>query len=143
MEYIANYQKLSNNIIQELKLTISVSNWLYKDKEYKMKKIKDCGLYEIDGDYIIAYKSTKKGGVSTFNSAYKYQVGGVYESLCDCDTYYHNSFGLSAWTENGALEHFPYGELYKVKIHIDDVGALVDNLNKIRCFKLEILERIK
>ena len=53
-----------------------------------------------------------------------------------------NSFGLSAWTKEKALEYYE-GELYKVKIHIDDVGALVQKGSKIRCFKLEVIEKIK
>ncbi len=70
-------------------------------------------------------------------------MGETYESHCNCDLYDNNSFGLSAWTKEGALQYYSKGELYKVRIHIDDIGALVYENNKIRCFKLEVIERIK
>jgi hypothetical protein len=107
-----------------------------------MQKIKDCGLYEIDGDFVFAYKSTLKHGISIYNNSYRYKVGETYKSNCDCNIDNDNSFGLSAWTEEKALNYNPDGELYKVKIHIDDIGALVQKDNKIRCFKLEIIEKI-
>ena len=40
-----------------------------------------------------------------------------------------------------ALKHYNKDELYKVRIHIDDIGALVHSGGKLRCFKIEILER--
>jgi len=107
-----------------------------------MQAIKDCGEYEIDGDYVIAYKATRKNGISCSNFQYVYEVGKVYESHCDCNLNEKNSFGLFAWTKNKSLGYYPYGELYKVKIHIDDIGALV-SYNQIRCFKLEVIEKIQ
>jgi hypothetical protein len=107
-----------------------------------MNQIKNCGLYEIDGDYVIAYKSTRLNGVSIFNNQYKYQVGKTYNSHCDCNVNHEVSFGLSAWAKEKALNYNPDGELYKVKIYIDDIGALVQDDNKLRCFKLDVVEKI-
>ncbi len=140
--YISYYQRLSPEFMKEFNLYIPKNNWLYKDSKYKMQRIKDCGLYEIDGDYIIAYKSTRRNGLSAYNNQYTYQVGKTYHSHCDCNIDAKNSFGLSAWTKKQALNYFSDGELYKVKIHIDDIGALVQNENKLRCFKLKIIEKL-
>ncbi len=78
----------------------------------------------MDGDYVIAYKSTQFDGFSVFNPLYQYKIGEIYESNCDCNIDNDVSFGLSAWTKEGALKYYPFGELYKVRIHIDDVGML-------------------
>ncbi len=140
--FISKYQKLSSNFIKKFNLYISKNNWLYKDRKYKMRQIKDCGLYEIDGDYVIAYKSTRKNGLSVYSNQYKYQMGETYHSSCDCNIDAQNSFGLSTWTKEEALDYHLSGELYKVKIHIDNVGALTQNYHKIRCFKLKIIEKL-
>ena len=137
--YISKYQKLSDDFIGRHNLTISDNNWLYEDNKYKMEKIKDCGLYEIDGDYVIAYKSTRNNGYSAYNYQYQYEVGGIYESYCDYNIDNANSFGFSAWTKENALEYYSKGELYKVRVHIDDLGALVHDGGKLRCRKIEIL----
>ena len=96
----------------------------------------------MDGDYVIAYKSTQFDGFSVFNPLYQYKIGEIYESNCDCNVDHEISHGLSAWTKEEALKFYSSGELYKVRIHIDDVGMLVPKNNKIRCFKLEILEKV-
>jgi len=140
--YISKYQKLSQAFIKKYNIKISENNWLYVSEYQKMKAIKECGKYEIDGDYIIAYKSTKIHGISTYNSQYVYEVGKTYESNCNCNINEKYSFGLSAWTKEDALNYCPNGGLYKVKIHIDDIGALVKNSNEIRCFKLEVIEEV-
>ncbi|MFA5600687.1 MAG: hypothetical protein WDA06_08850, partial [Phenylobacterium sp.] len=72
-----------------------------------------------------------------------YEIGKTYKSHCDCNLTNENSFGLSAWTKKEALEYYPKGKLLKVKIDIKDIGAIVHNGNKIRCFKFEVLEEIK
>ena len=96
---ISKYQKLSESFIREFNLEISETNWLYKDSDYKLEKVKDSGLYEIDGDYIIAYKSVKFNGDSVYKSNfYNYQINGIYESNADFNIDEENSFGLSAWT---------------------------------------------
>jgi len=100
--------------------------------------------YEIDGDYIIAYKSTNADGSSRFaQGEYLYEVGKAYRTdKCDCNAENANSFGLSAWTKEGALDYYQKGKLFKVRIHIDDIGAIVQDGSKIRCFKLEVIEEI-
>ena len=69
---------------------------------------------------------------------YQYLPGNVYESHCDC-TENENSFGLSVWTEEKA-EYNDTGIIVKCKVKYEDVGRLVHNNGKIRCFKIEILD---
>ena len=141
-DYISYSQKLSEEFIREFNLEIPKNNWLYKDREFKLNYLKKIGKYEIIDDYIIAYKSTREDGSSCYNFQYKYEIGNSYESHCDCNIDNENSFGLSAWTKEKALEYYGKGKLFKVKINIDDIGAIVQDDGKIRCFKLEILEEI-
>ena len=141
-DYISYSQKLSEKFIKEFNLDISESNWLYITDEEKMKTVVNCGLYEIEGNYIIAYKSTRRNGISVYNSQYRYKAGDIYKSNCNCNIDNDNSFGLSVWTKVGALKYYSNGELYKVRIHISKVGALVQDSNKLRCFELEVLEEI-
>ncbi len=65
-------------------------------------------------------------------------MGKEYESHCDCDVRNDNSFGLSAWTKEKALEYYNKGRLLKVQIAIKDIGVIVQNNNKIRCFKFKV-----
>ena len=143
-DYIYKYQKLSPEFIKEFELTISEKTWLYKTKEFKINYIKENNLpYELVNDeYIIAYKSTRIDGYSVYNFQYKYEVGGTYESHCDCNTDEQNSFGLSAWTKDGALDYYSAGELYKVKINIEDIGCFVHENHKIRCHKFTVIEKV-
>jgi hypothetical protein len=99
-------------------------------------------LYELDGEYVVAYKGIKSDNYSAFNFQYKYEVGESYESHCDCNNDEENSFGLSAWTLDEAKEYCNQ-KIIKVKIHISDIGALVHDCHKIRCFKLQVLEEIE
>jgi len=144
--YIINYQKLSPEFCKEFNLKISKYNWLYKTKEWKLDWIKNNTNYEVvDDQYIIAYKSVKLNGGSIFNRQFKYEIGNIYEdSHCDCNIDESNSFGLSAWDKKGALEYYNKGKLLKVKINIEDIGCIVPNHNnKIRCWKLTILEEVE
>jgi len=142
---ISRYQKLSKEFIKKFKkfdLTISENNWLYKSKEEKLSYLKEnCkDVYEIvDDKYIVAYKSTRVDGSSIFNFQYQYKVDETYKSHCDCNIDEENSFGLSAWTKEKALEHYNKGKLFKVHINIEDVGAIVHDNKKIRCSKLTIV----
>ena len=52
------------------------------------------------------------------------------------------SFGLSAWTMEKALDYCSKGDLYLVKIYIEDIGAIVHDGTKIRCFRQTFLEKI-
>ena len=145
---ISRYQKLSKEFIKKFKkfkkfdLTISENNWLYKSKEEKLSYLKEnCkDVYEIvDDKYIVAYKSTRVDGSSIYNFQYQYKVNEVYESHCDCNVDNENSFGLSAWTKEKALEHYSKGKLFKAHINIEDVGVIVHDNKKIRCSKLTIV----
>ncbi len=49
------------------------------------------GLYEIDGDYVIAYKSVKDDGYSQYNFQYQYEVGQFYEAHADHNVNVKNS----------------------------------------------------
>jgi len=141
--YISIYQKLSEKFIEKHNLTIPKTCWLYKTKEEKLEYIRDNTNYEvIDNQYIIAYKSTRIDGTSVFNNQYQYKSGKTYESHCDCNINNENSFGLSAWTKEKALEYYSNGKLFKVKIDINDIGCFVQEDGKIRCWKLTILEEV-
>jgi hypothetical protein len=144
--WISKYQKLSEEFRKEFDLKIPQNNWLRISKEDKLKIIKNSNLYQIiDDQYVIAYKSTKNGH-SIYNSNYYYEIGKTYESHCDCNLYEENSFGLAAWTKEYALAYYNLDDvkLFKVKIHIDDLGAFIQNHNgKLRCFKFEVIEEVK
>ena len=136
--YISKYQKLSEEFITAHNLKIEDSNWLYKDNQYKLNFLKNLGLYEIvDDKYIIAYKSCRGNGYSKYNFQYKYEMGNEYTSHCDC-TGAEDSFGLSAWTKEKAIEYCKE-KLLKVKINIEDIGIVVHEGGKIRCRKLTVL----
>ena len=112
---------------------------MYATIEEKREKVSK--IYEIDGDYIIAYKSTREDSSSIYNFQYQYEVGRVYECHCDCDLFNYNSFGLSAWTKKGALQYYSKGKLFKIRIHLDDLGAMTFK-NKLRARKIKILEEV-
>jgi hypothetical protein len=116
---------------------------LYKTKEEKLLYIKENTNYEVVNDeYIIAYKSCLSDGSSKFDKRYVYEEGKTYESHCNCDVDEENSFGLSAWTKEKAIEYCNE-KLFKVKINIEDIGAIVHDNRKIRCFRQTILEEVK
>jgi len=143
-KYVLKYQKLDPKFIEKYKLKIPEDNWLYKTKEWKLNWIKTNTKYKVVDDYVIAYKSVKSDGHSVYNNRFKYEVGNTYTDFhCDCNNYEHNSFGLSAWDKKGALEYYNRGKLLKVKINIEDIGCIVQNYNKIRCWKLTVLKEVK
>ncbi|HUU86516.1 MAG TPA: hypothetical protein VMX17_02035, partial [Candidatus Glassbacteria bacterium] len=138
------YQKLSEKFIEKHNLTIQETCWLYKTKEEKLEYIRDNTNYEVvDNQYIVAYKSTRIDGSSVFNCQYTYKIGNTYESHCNCNIDNENSFGLSAWTKEEALEYYNRGKLFKVKIDINDIGCFVQDDGKIRCWKLTVLEEVE
>ena len=114
-------------------------NWLYKTTNFKKQQIIDCGLYECHEDYFIAYKAIRNDRYSHFNFQYQYLPNQTYECHCDC-TDNENSFGLSVWTYEGAKRYCDSGLIVKVKVKYEDVGRLVHDSNKIRCFNIEVLE---
>ena len=139
-EYISKYQKLSEPFIKEYKDKLNIdkeNNTLYWTFEQKLNLIKKYPQYKIDGDSIIAYKGIRSDRYSTFNFQYKYEKGGVYESHCDCNMKEGNSFGFSAWTEEEAREYCNQN-IIKVHININDIGAIVHDGGKIRCWKFEV-----
>ncbi|MFW9879537.1 MAG: hypothetical protein ACFFG0_41200, partial [Candidatus Thorarchaeota archaeon] len=99
--------------------------------------------YEIKDGKVIAYKSCRSDGYSCFNFQYKYEIGNEYGSHADYNADNDNSFGLSAWTREKALEYYSRGKLFKVLIDIKDIACVVQKGNKIRCSKLKILEEMK
>ena len=136
--YISNYQNLSDEFRKEFNVIVDYDNWLYENSEFKKKQILNTGLYECHDDYFIAYKAIRKDRFSHFNFQYQYLKDQTYECHCDC-TKEKNSFGLSAWTEEKAIQYNNTGIIIKVKVKYEDIGRVVHNGGKIRCFKLEVL----
>lgn len=140
--WISRYQKLSEPFISEFKDKLHISeikdSWHYKTTEEKKQAVIATGLYECHDTYFIAYKGIRSDRYSNFNFQYKYEKDGTYESWCDCSDD-ENSFGLSVWDEPNARDYCD--ELVvKVKVNYEDVGRVVHNGSKIRCFKIKILE---
>ena len=140
--WTSKYQKLSENFIREFKDRLYLSelkeSWHYKTTEEKKQAMIATGLYECHEDYFIAYKGIRSDRYSKYNFQYKYEKGGIYESWCDCSNN-ENSFGLSVWDEKNARGYC--NELVvKVKVNYEDVGRVVHNGGKIRCFKIEVLD---
>lgn len=101
----------------------------------------DTGLYECHDDYFIAYKAIRHNRYSMYNLMYKYEKGGIYESWCDCSDN-QNSFGLNVGTKEHAKEYkrSRMDLIVRCKIRYEDVGRIVHNGKKVRCFKIEILD---
>ena len=138
---VSEYQKMSEEFRTRHNIPLPEDNWLYFSDEQKLAEIKKCGLYELDGDTIIAYKGIRSDNYSKYNFQYKYEIGGEYESHCDC-TSSEGSFGLSAWTLEKAREYCDE-KIVKVSIKISDLGRIVHDGGKLRCFKFRVLEGIK
>ena len=134
--YIYKYQRLSKEFIEEMGLL--ADSWHYKSTEEKKKAVMDTGLYECHNDYFIAYKGIRSDRYSAYNFQYQYLKGHTYETWCDCSAD-NDSYGFSAWTEEEAREYC--NELIvRVKVRYEDVGRVVHDGGKIRCFKMEILD---
>ena len=138
---ISKYQKLSEEFINKHKLTIPESSWMYKDKEWKRKYIQENTKYEIINDKVIAYKSCRSDGYSAFNFQYYYEVGNEYESHADYNSDNENSFGLSAWTKEKAIEYYK-GKLFRVEIGLEDIACIVHDGNKIRASRLRVVNNV-
>ena len=139
---ISKYQHLSEEFIDEFKYLLNVNliadSWQYKSTEEKKKAVMDTGLYECHDDYFIAYKGIRSDRYSRYNFQYQYLKGHTYETWCDCSTN-ESGFGFSSWTEEKAREYCNK-LIVRVKIRYEDVGRVVHNGGKIRCFKIEILD---
>ena len=143
---IQMYQKLSEEFIERHKSiinsSIAINNWLYKSAEWKKQKVIKTKKYECHDDYFIAYKAIRYDRYSLYNFQYKYEKGGVYESNCDCSSD-EDSFGLNVGTEdfaNGYGLSYSRYQLVRCKVKYEDIGRIVHNGDKIRCFKIEILD---
>jgi len=139
---VSHYQKLSAKFRKEFNLTKPDNNWLYKSTKTKLAYIKEHTNYElVDNDTaIIAYKSVRDDGHSVYNFQYHYEIGKTYEAHCDMNIGNENSFGLSSWTLDKAKNYYDKGKIFKVKIMIKDIGAIVHSNQKIRSTKLEIIK---
>ena len=140
--WISRSQHLSKEFIEEFEDWLSMDgvadSWHYKSVEEKKKAVMDTGLYECHDDYFIAYKGIRKDRYSRFSFQYQYLKGHTYETWCDCSSN-ESSYGFSAWTEDGARDYCD--ELVvRVKVRYEDVGRVVHDGGKIRCFKMEILD---
>ena len=150
-EDISKYQKLSQGFIKKSQgfikkynLKVPENNMFYFTKEQKLNLLNsgEGNPYEMDGEHLIAYKATRHDGFSVFNFQYQYEVGKTYESHADGNLGEENSFGLSAWTKEEAINYHNNGELYKIKVHLDDVVAIVHKKKKLRCSRIEVIEKI-
>ena len=140
-DWIAKHQHLSEDFIREFKdkvyWDLIADSWQYKSTEEKKKAVMDTGLYECHNDYFIAYKGIRTDRYSAYKFQYQYLKGHTYETWCDCSDN-ENSFGFSAWTEEGA-KNYCNELVVRVKVRYEDVGRVVHKGGKIRCFKMEIL----
>ena len=140
--WISAYQHLSKEFIEEFKdkiyMNFIADSWHYKSIEEKKKAVMDTGLYECHDDYFIAYKGIRKDRYSRFSFQYQYLKGHTYETWCDCSSN-ESSYGFSAWTKEGAREYCKE-LIVRVKVRYEDVGRVVHDGGKIRCFKMEILD---
>ena len=140
-DLISQYQYLSESFRVKHHISIPINNWMYVDPDERLKAVKESGLYTIEGDYVIAFKGIRSDRYSAFNFQYQYFVGETYESNANFNIEEENSFGLSAWTLKEAREYCNQ-LIIKVKIHKNDLAALVHNENKIRCTKFTVLEEV-
>ena len=160
---ISIYQSLSENFIREYKNELNLHdiarhqviskkfarklgvadvflrhNNCLKPVSYWKKAVKNTGLYECHKDYFYAYKGIRSDRYSCRNFQYQYLPGGTYGCFSDYSNA-ENSFGLSAWTKEKAIDYC--NELIiKVKIYYEDVTAVVHDGGKIRCKKMTVLD---
>ena len=140
--WISTYQKLSEEFIERHSSTLSMSringSWNYKSADFKKTAVEATGLYECHKDFFYAYKGIRSDRYSKYNFQYRYMPGETYECFADA-SFDENSFGLSAWTKEGAEEYC--SELVvKVKVYYKDAARVVHNGGKIRCSKLTVME---
>ena len=141
-EKISLYQKLSDEFIKKHNLSVNKNNlWQYQSEEFKKQKVIETGKYECHDEYFIAYKAIRENRYSLYNFQYQYLPEGTYESHCDC-TDNENSFGLNVGTYDFAKTYLGdlFGFIVKCKVYYKDIGRIVYNGQKIRCFKITVLE---
>jgi hypothetical protein len=135
---ISKYQKLSESFISEHKLRLNNNSWLYMNGDYKLEAIRKTGLYTTDDNYVYGFKGIRRDRYSKFNFQYQYLKGQEYECHADFNNDNENSFGLSVWTKKEATDYCKQ-LVVEVRIHKDDLAALVHAGGKIRCQKFTIL----
>lgn len=137
---LKRFQKYSDKFADALGISRSLRN---KDNSNDIKKkLIKSKLYECHDDFFIAYKGIKKSRYSLFNFRYKYLPNKSYESNCDC-TNNECSFGLSVGTKDYVKKYISTDKnaiIVKCKVNYKDVGSIVDDGDKVRCFKITILE---
>ena len=142
LDYVIRYHKLSDKFIKTHKLEINKKVlWQYKSTALKKKKLVNFNKYECHDDYFIAYKAIRFNRYSLYNFQYQYLPGGTYESHCDC-TSNENSFGLNVGTYNFAKYYLgeTKGFIVKCKVYYKDIGRIVHDGEKVRCFKITVLD---
>lgn len=75
--HISSYQRVSLEFLDEQQLCKPLNNWLYYHRDLKKEILDSFNLYAMDGDYVIAYKSTRHQGFSVFNFQYQYEMGKI------------------------------------------------------------------
>ena len=137
-----SFQKLSDEFIKKHGLIFSKDDfWQYKDTEFKKQELIKAEKYECFDDHFIAYKAIRADRYSLYNFQYQYLPGETYESTCDC-TNDDNSFGLNVGTYDFAKDYLGdnKGIIVKCKVNYEDIGRIVHNGEKVRCFKITVLE---
>ena len=154
--YVLTYQKVSEDFIekhynlinknkhkshQKILAYLEKNVWLYQTKRFKKNAVIKTGKYECFDDHFIAYKAIRNDRYSFYNFQYQYLPGETYESTCD-STNEDNSFGLNVGTYDFAKDYLGYdkGIIVKCKINYEDIGRIVHDGEKVRCFKITILE---
>ena len=140
---VLNYQKLNNRTLKALSLSYVNKRdlWQYKDEIFKKKMLTNLNKYECHEDYFIAYKAIRYDRYSLKNFQYQYLPNETYESTCDC-TNNENSFGLNVGTYEFAKRYLGAvsGFVVKCKVYYKDIGRIVHDGEKVRCFKITVLE---
>ncbi len=136
------YQKLSDEFLWDFGI-IKPRIWLYATKEEKLTALKTSKNFRIvDDDYFFAYKTTRKLGVGSNPPYFKYEVGKTYERKCTCCGIHDDDMlGLYVRPIQYYLSYDHDGEIYEVKVNIDDLGIFM-NKNLIKCSKFEVVDRI-
>ena len=140
IKLIAYYQEYSISFARKHNLPRSYVTYKKRYCHNKIKIIKS-GKYECNNDYFIAYKAVRTDRYSLYNFQYQYLPGETYESRCDC-TNEEDSFGLNVGTYKFAESYLgcKKGIIVKCKINFNDVGRVVHDGEKIRCFKITIID---
>ena len=139
---VYSYHKLLDEFIKRHNLIVNKNSlWQYKDTKFKKQVLINTGKYECYDDYFIAYKAIRADRYSLYNFQYQYLPGETYESSCDC-TSDENSFGLNVGTYDFAKRYLDNkkGLIVKCKINYEDIGRIVYDEDKVRCFKITVLE---